>query len=220
MNHFNAFGQRLRCLPSFRFLEGDENPGGDGATPKTPQEEGFDFPANTATAEMTPEQRSEYWRHKAHKHEKVSKSRDNYDELKAQADELTQLKKDQLTQQEKDLNDARAAGVLEGKSSVGDKYLIDAVTAKFQFLTGKSDDDVATAFAHVDAKSFTDAEGVIDTDKLTKFAATFGTKDAKGANPDPVAAALARGRQAHGGTGSSMAERREETRKSMSKTKK
>jgi hypothetical protein len=92
-----------------------------------------------------------------------------------------------------------------------------AVIGRFQALTGRTDDEVATTFAHVDPKSFTDEKGDIVADKLKAFADTFGPKGA-GARPvDVVAAALAAQRAAGGGAGSSIAEKRKQTRESMTK---
>ena len=121
-------------------------------------------------------------------------------------------KADEATEQEKALEAARQ----QGENIGAERYLRDAVIGRFQALTGRTDEEVATTFAHVDPKSFTDDKGDIVADKLKAFADTFGSKN--GGKPvDHVAAALAAQRAAAGGAGSSIAEKRKQTRESMTK---
>jgi hypothetical protein len=170
------------------------------------------FPANTPVEDMTPVQQAAYWRDQSKKQQKIADSRSDYDAMKAAADELAQRKADEATEQEKALEAARQ----EGENIGAERYLRDAVIGRFQALTGRTDEEVATTFAHVDPKSFTDEKGDIVADKLKAFADTFGPKD--GGKPvDHVAAALAAQRAAAGGAGSSIAEKRKQTRESMTK---
>lgn len=82
--------------------QGGKNNGGDGngqgGTPSKVDGE-FDFPVNTPLAEMTPQQQSEYWRHKSRKHEQRANSRSDYDDVKKKAekyDEIEQANKSEL----------------------------------------------------------------------------------------------------------------------------
>ena len=218
----DAFGQRINCMPRIRFAKEQEGGGGGGSEPPkvTLDGEEFDFPAATAVADMTPDQKAEYWRHQSKKQQaKGAQPPADYVELQNKAKELEKLKKDGLDDHQRAIEEAKEAARREGENIGSEKYLRDAVIARFQLLTGKDDDtEVASIFAHVDAKSFTDDKGEILADKLKEFAATFGTKAAAG-SPDAVAAALARQRAAGGGSGSSIADKRKETRESLTKTK-
>lgn len=225
MFRINAFGQRVYCNPRLAFVDppeggaggqgGDGGGDGSGSDPKagTPQSEGFNFPADTSIADMTPDQRAEYWRHKAQKHEKIANSRRDYDSLKADSAELAQLKAANATEQERALEAARR----EGENIGAARYLKDAVKGMFQGITGKTGEEVATIFEHVDPLTFTVENGDIDAEKIKKYADAFGTKEDSKQHEDPVAAALARQRQAGGGSGSSISDKRREVRESMTR---
>ncbi|GIT80188.1 hypothetical protein LLS1_18570 [Leifsonia sp. LS1] len=196
----NAFGQRINCLPRLRFIDGEPDKGGGDDGNKGGGDLGF--PADTPLTEMTVEQREAYWKQQARKHESTAKSRQDYDQLKADSEELAKLKKDGQTDQEKALEEAREEARREGENLGAERYLKDAVTARFGALTGKSQEDVDKAFAHIDVHSFVGQDGAIDNDALTEFASTFGTNDNGGGSSqqiDPVKAALER--QRGGGTG-------------------
>ncbi|WP_382307295.1 hypothetical protein [Herbiconiux sp. UC225_62] len=213
MFRINAFGQRIYCNPYLRFVdppEGTENGGGGGGNP-----DDLGFPKDTPLTDMTPEQQAAYWRNEAKKQQKRAEGFSDYEQLKADAAELARLKAENATEQEKAIEEARR----DGENIGAERYLKDAVQGRFQALTGKTEEEVATAFAHVDPKSFTDDKGAIDADKLKAFAEVFGTKTPSGNTPDPVAEALARQRAAGGGSGSSIAEKRKETRESLTKSK-
>lgn len=219
-----VIGRTRHDLMGIRYDEGEGGNGGQGGDgagegaednpkPGTPQSEGFNFPADTSTADMTPDQRAEYWRHKAQKHEKIANSRRDYDSLKADSAELAQLKTANATEQEKAIEAARR----DGENIGAQRYLKEAVKGRFQGLTGKASNEVDRIFAHVDALTFTDDKGDIDVTALTEYAATFGTNGGSGNNGDPVAEALKRQRQAGGGSSSSISDRRKETRESMTR---
>lgn len=170
------------------------------------------FPSDTAVDDMTPQQQAAYWRDQSKKQQKIAEDRKDYDDLKEKADKLAKIEADNATDQEKALEDARR----QGENIGAERYLKDAVMGRFQALTGKTDDEVATTFAHVDPSSFTDDKGEIVAEKLKAFADTFGTP-AGSKQEDVVAAALARQRAAGGGSGSSIQEKRKATRESMTK---
>jgi hypothetical protein len=140
------------------------------------------------------------------------KARSDYDQLKADSEELAQLKAANATAEEKALEDAR----LQGENIGAARYLKEAVKGRFQGITKKTDDEIEVIFEHVDAVSFTDDQGDIDMVKLAAYAATFGTSEAQHIE-DPVAAALARQRHVADGTGTSIADKRREVRESMTK---
>lgn len=218
MFRINAFGQRIRSNPYLRYATDDDQAAAaaaaaaataaalaakEAAEKAAQAEKGF--PENTPVAEMTVAQQAAYWMWYARKHENLAKARGDYDELKVKADELDKVKAENATDQEKAIAAAKEEARREGEIIGAGRYLKDAVTARFQLLTGKSDEDVTTAFEHVDAMSFTNKEGAVDTDALTKFASTFGLA-AGGASrtaPDPVKEALERTRRGGGSSSSS-----------------
>lgn len=173
------------------------------------------FPAQTPVAEMTPEQQAAYWRNESKKQQAIAESRKDYDDLKGKAAELDRVKAENATEQDKAIDAARREGEVIG----AERYLKDAVVGKFQALTGRTDEEVAATFEHVDPKSFTDDKGEIIADKLKAFADTFGPKGGKADVEDPVAAALKRQRQAGGGAGSSIGDKRKQTRERLTPSK-
>jgi len=221
MHHFDAFGQRIICRPlRLRYITTEEQALADAAAATAAAaflaENGF--PQNTVVADMPVEQQAAYWRHEAKKQQKKTEGID-LAKLRKDSEDLEKLRKDGLNDQQKAVEDAREEARREGENIGAERYLKDAVMARFQTLTGKTDDEVDTAFAHVDPKSFRDESGAIDVEKLKSFAAVFGTSDSgKHQQDDPVAAALARQTAAGGGSGTSIAEKRKQTRESMTKT--
>ncbi|KQQ22539.1 hypothetical protein ASF48_04975 [Rathayibacter sp. Leaf299] len=188
----DAFGRRIYRNPGLRFIDppegGNEDQGPD-----------LGFPKDTALEQMTVEQREAYWRHYARRHEATVKSRGDYDQLKADSEELARIRAEGQTDQEKALEEARR----DGENLGAQRYLRDAVIARFIGLTGKTDEEAATAFAHVDVATFTGQDGSINTDALAAFAGTFGTKQTTPIPPsNPVMEALERQRQQQAGGGS------------------
>lgn len=173
------------------------------------------FPSDTAVADMKPEEQAAYWRAESKKQQKKADEKSDYDKLKADSEELARVKAKNATDEEKAIEEARR----EGENIGAERYLKDAVKGRFQALTGKTDEEVETVFAHVDPKSFVDEKGDIVAGKLKTFAEGFGKKDEGGKHKDPVAEALERQRQAASGSGSSISEKRKATRESMTKPK-
>lgn len=201
---FDSFGRPIMLRPRLRFTT-DPNPG--DPTPGAPAPQDLGFPDGTPVAEMTQEQQLAYWKHHSRQHERRANSRADYDQLKADSEELARLRAANQTDAERALEEAREEARREGENLGAQRYLSDAVKAKFQHLTGKSDDEVATAFAHVNAQSFTTDQGDIDGAALTAFAATFGASAPQTPPSDPVRAAMERQQQNPGATsGGSIAE--------------
>lgn len=223
MFRINAFGRRIYCNPYLRFVDPPEggNAGQGGGQelppePPKPSESDKGFPDATPVAEMSTEQQLAYHRYHSRKHEsgerELQRRQADFDKFKADSAELTQLKTANATAEEKALEDARR----EGENIGAERYLKDAVKGRFQGITGKPDDEVNTIFEHVDPSTFTNDQGDIDAEKLRKYADTFGKPDT-GGDHDPIADALARQRQAGGGSGSSISEKRKEVRESMTR---
>jgi hypothetical protein len=190
------------------------------AAEKAAAEAANGFPGGTPLEHMTVEQQTAYWKHQARKHEGTAKARADYDDLKAKAEELENLKAESQTEQERALSQAREEARREGENLGAARYLTDAVQGRFQALTQKTDEEIATIFEHVDAKSFTDEKGDIDVTKLKGFAETVGGTTSSQAPADPVRAAMERQRQTPGGghTGS-IAEMQRQRVEELSKSK-
>lgn len=163
-------GLRMEDEPS-----GDE-PSGDGASSATETftdpdtKETYNFPAGKPTADMTDAQRTEYWRHKARKHEGAAKSRDDYDAIKAERDRLkaaTQTDADKAIEQAR--NDAKTATEAE----LTQKFAGRLVAAEFKAaLAGKRKaDEITDIVEALDLRKFLTANGDVDTDKVSQHAA-------------------------------------------------
>lgn len=215
MFRINAFGQRIPCNPRLVFLDDPDAPPSGGTPADTSVDNGY--PANTPVAEMTAEQQAAYWKFHARKHEKTATDRADFDKFKADSAELAQLKAANATDAEKALDEARR----EGETIGAERYLKQAVMGRFEALTGKDADEVATIFAHVDPTTFTNNDGDIDADALAKYAATFGPKAGGNTPPvDPVRAALERQQRpgaAGGGGGGSIAELKQARKERLQK---
>jgi hypothetical protein len=221
----DAFGNRINCRPRLVFAEGGPGGGGDDLDDsKTPQEQGYDFPANTTVKNMTVDEQKEYYRYHARKHENRVKKFGDYDQLKADSDELARLKSGTQTDDEKEQQAAIENARREGENIGSERYLVDAVKANFRVATQLTVEEADAAFEHIDAKSFLDDKGNINHAALTTFAEAFaGSGDGKNTPPpsrDPVEEALRRQRQAKGGEGKTMSDLRQETRESFTRTKK
>lgn len=220
MFRIDAFGNRVLCMPRLSF-NGDGGAGaGDEAEVVELDGEKFNFPPKTAVADMTDAQAREYWRHEAKKQQKKQpKKPADYDQLKKDSEDLAKLRMEKLPEDERKLEQAREQARLEGEVIGSEKYLKEAVKGRFQALTKLPDEDVETAFAHVDATSFVDDNGDLDIEAVKKFASTFGLKGDSENDNDPVRDALRNKRSAGGGKELTMAERREAARDRMSKKK-
>lgn len=148
---------------------GDSDPteGADGAPSQFVDGDGerFGFPANTALAQMTEPQRTEYWRHKAKKHEARASARQDYDALKS---ELTELKSRHQTESEKALEAARAEGRTTAARELGEKAVdihVNALVSVGRLSRAAAD----AALAVLDKAKLIGEDGMVDDEKLTQF---------------------------------------------------
>jgi hypothetical protein len=182
---------RYAPWPAIRLAapEAGEDPAGGGA----PKSEELGFPDATPLTEMTAEQQTAYWKHKARKHEDLNKQRADYDDLKARAKRADELEQASQTEQEKALQQAREEARREGENLGASRYLADAIRADLRASTGKSNEDLAPVMGVIDTSKFVKDDGDIDSEKLAEFAATFGISTPQ-QSTDPARAALARNR--------------------------
>ncbi len=136
-------------------------------TPPRPQldPEVFDYPENTALANMTVEQQAEYWRHKARKHENTVKSQQDYAELKAKAEQYEALVQASQTEHERAVAEARRQGQAEALAAAGGQLVEQWVRAA---AAGRLQEDSVTALlGALDRRQFLSPDGAgVDTDKV------------------------------------------------------
>jgi hypothetical protein len=223
----DAFGQRVLCSPRLSFMAPKADPagggggGGGGADDQTVEFDGekFAFPAKTAVADMTPEQKAEYWRHEAKKQQgKAPKKPADYDQLQADAAELARIRAEQTPKDQREAQERLDEARREGENIGAQRYLGDAIFGRIQGITGLDDDVLNDALEPVDPTYFVDAEGNLDAEKIKKFAGTLAQgSGGQGNVPDPVRDVVRRQQPAGGGGtgGQSMQERREAARERM-----
>jgi len=144
-------------------------PGPTVAKPKFQSEDGetFEFPVDTPLAQMNETERTEYWRHKAQKHEKTVKARSDYDDLKAKAKERDDLVAANATEQERAVAAAKAEGRSEAMRAAGPRL----VEAHFMAAAaGRLDEERVKAILEpLNADHFLTDSGDVDTAKVTTY---------------------------------------------------
>lgn len=139
--------------------------------PETGEE--FGFPEKTPLADMTEGQRTEYWRHKAQKHEKVSRNRGDYDQIKSQLEALQQAS---LTADEKAVEDAKKAAADEARADERKVWAGRTVQAELRAAlrdVGVQADKIETILEPINTQNFLTDAGEVATDKVTAYASGF-----------------------------------------------
>lgn len=173
--HRTAFGAtRMEVDPATSSPPVDPSAGGESGTTakfKDPDTgESFDFPVDTPISNMTEAQKSEYWRHKARKHEGAVKARADYDAIKAERD---QLKSATQTETEKAIEAARAEerGKVEQETAGRFQARIVAAEVKAALAAAKFPaDKIAGQVEFLDHSKFLTASGEVDADKVKQYA--------------------------------------------------
>lgn len=132
----------------------------------------YHYPANTALAQMTPEQQVEYWRHHARKHEDRWKAMGDYEALKAKAAQFDQLAAQNQTQHERDLAEARRQGQVEALNQNA-VHLVEQWMRAAAHHYGVTDQQRVNALvAGINHMAFVNQQtGAVDADKVYQFAA-------------------------------------------------
>jgi hypothetical protein len=205
---------------------GDGGEGGN-STPKPFVDEGgteWGFPAETRTEDMSPEQKAEYWRHKAKKHEKNRKPED-FDTLAEKARKFDEQQDASKPPEQKTIDDAVARGRAEGRSSLLPDAVIGHLRAERPNLTVEQATEIVE---DLDLSKFTDENGRLNIEKVTKLAAKFTPGEEKQdpktppARQQTLADAVANNGNpdAAGGGGGSIAAMRKQRREALTPTPK
>lgn len=182
--HRARFGDAVMELGA----DGGEGAESDGEQPPAGGED-RGFPANTPVVEMTPEQQVAYWRTQARKHEDRVKERSDYDDLKAKAEELEQLRAASMTEQEKALAEAVEKARTEARAEAVRELGATTVTTLFKSALegrGKTAEQVEVLMKHFNAESFI-VDGQADTKTILSLADSIAgpvTGGGKGSGPD------------------------------------
>lgn len=124
------------------------------------------FPADTPVAQMTPTQQVAYWKDKARKHEERARNAVRPSEHQQLKDELEQLRQSQLSDQERNLEEAKSAARAEGKQEAAAALQRELVIAKLQIATQQDE----AALKYLDHTAFLTESGEVDTDKVSEYA--------------------------------------------------
>lgn len=136
-----------------------------------------EFPANTPVADMTPDQRAAYWQDKARKHENTWKSVVDKnltpEQVLQMQERLNAADRARLTDQERALEDAKAAGRTEAEQVVARQYQERLVAAEFRAaLAGTRTAEQITALVDpLDHTKFLTPTGDVDTVKVSNYVA-------------------------------------------------
>jgi hypothetical protein len=147
---------------------------------KPPEEKPEGFPADTKPEDMEPEEQAAYWKHQARRHEKAARKFGDVDPdqfAKDQA-ELEKLRRESMSDREKELADAEARGRQAATKDLGPKM----VRAAFSAAIGDIEDDdearaVQDTIGALDLAAFITDDGDVDAARVKTVAAriTGGT---------------------------------------------
>ena len=146
-----------------RFVEGeDEGKGGQGGgSEKTYTEAGY--PKDTPVAEMTDKEQAAYWKFHSRKHETLANSRSDYDQQKADAEKWRQAQREQMTPDQKAIDQAREDARREERGKIAPRL----VAAEFKAKAKNVNEELLEAFLEdLDYTKYLTASGDVDTDKV------------------------------------------------------
>lgn len=139
--------------------------------PPAPEPSGPGFPADTPVSEMTPVEQAAYWKDKARKHETVVKKRGDYDQLKADSDQLKKLRKEHETDTERATREAADKARADTMAKVGRQL----VMAEFRAAAGGRIDAerLAVLTDDLDPGRYLDDDGNVDGDRVAAKVAAW-----------------------------------------------
>lgn len=136
------------------------------------------FPDKTPWKDMEPDQQVAYWRHQARKHESRAEGASDYDQIKAERDEL---KAKHQTADEKAVEDATRAAAETARTEERAKLAPRLVTAEFKAANGGRipADKFTAVLDGIEPTKFLTPEGEVDTDKVQRFVDGIAPADGK-----------------------------------------
>lgn len=146
-------------------------PAADAAQPATGNDGDRGYPQGTPLEQMTAEQREGYWKYHARQWETRAKERNDYDALKAKADQYDGLVASQATETEQKIAAARTEGYQQAAAKAA-VVLVDAhVRAGLQTRLGP--DQVEALAGNLNHQHFLAADGLsVDAAKVATFVNT------------------------------------------------
>jgi len=183
--------------------DGGGQGGASGATFTDEDGDKFGFPPGTPLVEMTEAQRSEYWRHKAKKHESRYKGLGDVDELKRKAGEFDKLEAGSKTEHDRAVEQARTEADTAARAEERQKAAVRLVDAEMKAAAAGrlEQEQLKKILEPLDRTKFVTDTGEVDEQKVVDFIASVapangGGKDGKGRFP-----ALGQGRRGESGDG-------------------
>lgn len=141
------------------------------------------FPANTPTKDMTPDQQAAYWKDKARKHEK-NRAPSNLAELIAAKAELDRIQTENLTPDEKALNEATSKGRREGAATLLHDAVRSSLQAQRPHMTTEELDEFLEDVA---LDKFLGQDGRLDTKRVERLAGKLAAAPAPDGATPPAA---------------------------------
>lgn len=166
------------------FADGDPDEqkpsGGSGNASGSDKDHGF--PKDTPLVEMTTEQQLAYWKFHARQHEGVAKSRADYDQQKAAAEEWRKYQEENKAPDQKVVDQAAEKARLEERTKLAPRL----VAAEFKALAaGEIPKELLDGFLEdVDYTKYLDANGDIDTGKVQKRVDALKPKQSQQRKPN------------------------------------
>ena len=161
-----------------RFIEGEDpdgsKGGGDGkqegGTGKV-YENGY--PKDTPIAEMSDKEQAAYWKYHARQHEAKAKSREDYDQQKADAEKWRQAQDEKKTPDQKAIDAAKEEARAEERRKIAPRL----VAAEFKARSKGVDEELLEAFLEdIDHTKYLTADGDVDTEKVKARAEKLAPK--------------------------------------------
>lgn len=166
--HHGIFGGY--CMTAGAPEGGEGGSGGEGGDGSQGANRGPGSDGSKPISEMTPEEKLDYFEKKANRLQNSLRAYSDYDAIKAERD---QLKTATQTDAEKAAAEAKAAG----KTEAAAEWVPKLVKAEFKaaFKGTKTPEQIQTLLEPLDLTKFLTEKGEVDTDKVTKYAASFGS---------------------------------------------
>jgi hypothetical protein len=145
------------------------NTGGSGSSGTGSGPNGF--PENTPLEQMDAPQREAYWKHYARHHEARANARADYDEQKRLADQYREQQRQQMTPDQRAIDEAKEAGRREALETSNAEQVSNLLRVSLE-ARGKTGDELTTLVAAANPAAFI-TEGKVDAAKVSAYAATL-----------------------------------------------